>query len=141
MGWVRDRWTERKRNREGGYSTLKNEDKSLIDVENVETTGEKCCHLSCRTPLNSSLYTLIGMKYISPTLMYIIPMYLRRTTFTKKLPQMSFHLYFFANFISLWGSTHDSADCLRQLQTCEQLMQAWVASAGQPSPKSWLRQC
>ena len=21
------------------------EDKSLIDVENVETTGEKCCHL------------------------------------------------------------------------------------------------
>ena len=24
---------------------------------------------------------------------------------------MSFHLYFFAIFISLWGSTHDSADC------------------------------
>ena len=43
--------------------------------------------------------------------MYIIPMYLRLTTFTKTLPQMSFHLYFFAIFISLWGSTHDSADC------------------------------
>ena len=26
--------------------------------------------------------------------MYIIPMYLRPTTFTKSLPQMSFHLYF-----------------------------------------------
>ena len=26
--------------------------------------------------------------------MYIIPMYLRLTTFTKTLPQMSFHLYF-----------------------------------------------
>ena len=38
----------------------------------------------------------------------IIPMYLRLTTFTKTLPQMSFHLYFFAIFISLWGSTHDS---------------------------------
>ena len=24
---------------------------------------------------------------------------------------MSFHLYFFAIFISLWGSTHDSVDC------------------------------
>ena len=22
------------------------EDKSLLDVENVETTGERCCHLS-----------------------------------------------------------------------------------------------
>ena len=31
----------------------------------------------------------------------------------KNLPPnvMSFHLYFFAIFISLWGSTHDSADC------------------------------
>ena len=24
---------------------MKKEDKSLIDVENVETTGERCCHL------------------------------------------------------------------------------------------------
>ena len=51
------------------------------------------------------------MKHISPTFMYIIPMYLRLTTFTKTFPQMSFHLYIFAIFISLWGSTHDSADC------------------------------
>ena len=51
---------------------MKNEDKSLIDVENV---------------------------------MYIIPMYLRLKTFTKTLPQMSFHLLCFAIFISLWGST------------------------------------
>ena len=84
---------------------------SLIEVESAETTGERCRHLSWRTPLNSSLCTFIGMKHISPTFMYIIPMYLRLTTFTKTLPQMSFHLYFFAIFISLWGSTHDSADC------------------------------
>ena len=51
------------------------------------------------------------MKHISPTFMYIIPMYLRLTPFTKTFPQMSFHLYFVAIFISLWGSTHDSADC------------------------------
>ena len=25
---------------------VKKEDKSLIDVENVETTGERCCHLN-----------------------------------------------------------------------------------------------
>ena len=43
---------------------------------------------------HSSLCTFIGMKHISPTFMYIIPMYLRLTTFTKTLPQMSFHLYF-----------------------------------------------
>ena len=38
--------------------------------------------------------TFIGMKHISPTFMYIIPMYVRLTTFTKTLSQMSFHLYF-----------------------------------------------
>ena len=51
---------------------MKKEDISLIDVENVETTGERCRHLSRRTPLNSSLCTVIGMKHISPTFMYII---------------------------------------------------------------------
>ena len=43
------------------------------------------------------------MKHISPTLMYIIPMYLRLITFTKILPQMLFHLYLFAIIISLWA--------------------------------------
>ena len=38
-------------------------------------------------------------------------MYLKLTTFTKTLPQMSFHLKKKFLFISLWGSTHDSADC------------------------------
>ena len=44
----RDRGTEREREKEGGKMQcfMKNEDKSLIDVENVETTGERCCHLS-----------------------------------------------------------------------------------------------
>ena len=38
----RDRQMDRKR----GEGFMKKEDKSLIDVENVETTGERCCHLS-----------------------------------------------------------------------------------------------
>ena len=39
---------DRKRVKEGGRMQcfMKKEDKSLIDVENVETTGEMCCHLS-----------------------------------------------------------------------------------------------
>ena len=46
---------DRKREKEGGRMQcfMKKEDKSLIDVENVVTTGEMCCHLSRRTPLNS----------------------------------------------------------------------------------------
>ena len=45
---------------------MKKEDKSLMGVENVETIGERWCHLSCRTQLNSSVCTFIGMKHISP---------------------------------------------------------------------------
>ena len=39
---------DRKREKEGGRMQrfMKKEDKSLIDVDNVETTGERCCHLS-----------------------------------------------------------------------------------------------
>ena len=41
-------YRKRERNREGGRMQcfMKKEDESLIDVENVETTGEKSCHLS-----------------------------------------------------------------------------------------------
>ena len=93
----------RKREKRGMQCYMKKEDNSLIDVENAETTGERCRHLSWRTPLNSSLCTFIGMKHISPTFMYIIPMYLRLTTFTKTFPQMSFHLYFFCYFYFALG--------------------------------------
>ena len=39
---------DRKREKEGGrmQSFVKKEDKSLIDVEHGDTTGERCCHLS-----------------------------------------------------------------------------------------------
>ena len=38
---------DRKREKEGGMmQVFLKEDKSLIDVENCETTGERCCHLS-----------------------------------------------------------------------------------------------
>ena len=39
---------ERERGREDAVF-MKKKDKSLLDVENVETTGVRCCHLSCRT--------------------------------------------------------------------------------------------
>ena len=53
---------------------MKTEDKRA--VEDVETTGERCCHKSCRTPLNRCIY--IRGVYI--------PMYLRLTTFYKNPP-------------------------------------------------------
>ena len=39
---------DRKREKEEGRMQcfLKKEGESLIDVEHVETTGERCCHLS-----------------------------------------------------------------------------------------------
>ena len=87
----KERHMDRKSEKMGMQCYMKKEDNSLIDVENVETTGERYRQLSWRTPLYSSLCTFTGMKHISPTCMYIIPMYLRLTTFSK---QMSFHLYF-----------------------------------------------
>ena len=44
----RKRQMDRKREKEGGRMQcfMKKEDESLIDVEHVETTGERCCHLS-----------------------------------------------------------------------------------------------
>ena len=89
---------DRKGENRGMQCYMKKEDNSLIDVENVETTGERCRHLSWRTPLNSSLCTFIGMKHISPTFMYIIPMYLRLTTFTKPSPKCHF-TYIFLLFL------------------------------------------
>ena len=99
----RERQMDRKREEEGGRVVLnEKEDKSLMDVENVETIGDRWCHLSCRTPLNSSVCTFSGMKHISPRSMYIIPMYLRLTTLTKTLPQMSFHQYFLLFLFRDW---------------------------------------
>ena len=92
--------------KEGGRMQcfMKKEDESLVDVETVETTGERCCHLSWRTPLNGSLYIVRSSEWsASSTFMYIIPMYLRLTAFTKTLLQMSFHLYFFPNFYFALG--------------------------------------
>ena len=63
------------------------------------------------TILNSSLCRFIGMKHISPTCIYIIPIYLKMTAFTKKPPPNVISHIFFCNFLLLWGSTHDSVDC------------------------------
>ena len=42
----RERDMDRKRHKWGMQCYMKKEDNSLIDVENVETTGERCRHLS-----------------------------------------------------------------------------------------------
>ena len=148
----RDRWRERarKRENEGGRMQwfMKKEETTLIDVEHVKTTSERCCHLSWRTPLNSSLCTFIGMKHISPTFssLHLCISYQciwGWQHWHKPSPKCHF-TYIFAIF-SLCGSTHDSADCWsahqihscpRQLQTCSPLMQGWVASAGCPPNKN-----
>ena len=87
--------------------------------------------------LTNTIELLIGMKHISPTFRYIMPMYLRLTTFTKTLLQMSFHLFFVICFrsgapiITLMTS---GALTELQLQMCARLMQGWVESAGWPPP-------
>ena len=42
----RERHMDRKREKRGMQCYMKKEDNSLIDVENAETTGERCRHLS-----------------------------------------------------------------------------------------------
>ena len=51
----------RKREKEGGRTQcfMKKEDKGLIDVENVETTGERCCHLNSSFHRNEAHFTYI----------------------------------------------------------------------------------
>ena len=49
MGYHRKRETDGQKEGERGgrmQCFMKKEDKSLIDVENVETKGERCCDLS-----------------------------------------------------------------------------------------------
>ena len=134
-----DGQNERERGR-GMQCFMKKEDKSLIDVEHVETTGERCCHLSWWTPLNSSFCTFIGMKHMPPTFMYIIPMCLRLITFTKTLPQMSFHkfaIFYFPLGLHPWlliaGELTDP-QLPATASTCARLMQGWVASPVCPTP-------
>ena len=76
-------------------------------------------------------------------------MYLRLTTLTKTLPQMSFYLYFIAIFISLWGSTHDSADCWSAHRSSaardifkrvhDWCKAGWRRPGAPPQQKCWLR--
>ena len=50
------------------------------------------------------------------------------------MPQMSFHLYFFAIFISLWGSTHDSADRWSATASNVCTTDAWLGGIGRVPP-------
>ena len=142
MGYQRlrkRRETEGQKVREGGRMQcfMRKEDKRLIDVENVETTGKRCCHLSWRTQLNGSLCMFFGMKYSSPIFMYIVPMYSRLTKLTKTLPQMSFLFRSGAHPWLCWQLERSQVpSCTRQLETCARLMQGWVASARCPPNKN-----
>ena len=86
---------------QNNFDCKKKEDKSLLDVENVETAVERCCNLTRRTPLNCSLCMFIGMKHISPKFSYIIPIYLMLTPFTKTLPKCHFTYFFAINIVSI----------------------------------------
>ena len=94
--------------------------------------------------LLSELTNTIGMKHISPTFRYIMPLYLRLTTFTKPSPKCHFSyllLFLFcsgAPIITLMtaGALTDLRLPARQLQTCARLMQGWVESAGCPPKKT-----
>ena len=93
--------------------------------------------------IERSLCTLIGMKHISPTFMYIIPMHVFEADniYQNPLPNVISPKKI-GIFISLRGSTHDYIDCWsaqifpapRQLQTCARLMHGWVASRGWVPP-------
>ena len=87
--------------RESGREDEK-EDKCLLDVEHVQTSGEMCCHLSWRTPLNCSLCMFIGIKHISPTFRYIKPMYLRLKNIYKNPPQ-KYHVTYLLLFVRSWA--------------------------------------
>ena len=58
---------DRKREKEGGRMQWfrKKEDKSLIDVYHVLTTGETCCH-ELTNNIEQFVVYVIGMKHISP---------------------------------------------------------------------------
>ena len=124
---------------------MKKEDKSLIDVENVVTTGKRCCSELTNTIQQFMVYVHRNEAYFTYIFMYIIPMYLRLTTFTKTLTQMPFHLYFLAIFILFWGATHDSADCWsahRSPASNVCTTNARLGGVGRvppPQQKSWLR--
>ena len=72
------------------------EDKSLIDVENVETTGEKCCHLSWLT--NTYHWTVQCVRSSEAHFTYINYVYHSNVfeadnIYKKNSPQMIFHQY------------------------------------------------
>ena len=139
----REREREREREkREGGCSgIMKKEDKSLIDVEHVETTGERCRHLSWRTPLNSSLFTFIGMKHISPTFYVYHTNVFEADNIYKNPPpnviSQFFCYFYFALGLHPWLcwllERSQIPSCPRQLQTCARL-HARLGGVGRVSP-------
>ena len=66
---------------------MKKEDKSLLEVENVETTDERFCHLT-DTIEQFIVYVHRNEAHFTYICVHGLPMYLRLTTFTKTLPQM-----------------------------------------------------
>ena len=96
---------DRNREKEGARMQcfMKNEDKSLIDVEKVlpsELTNT-IAQFIVYIHRNEEHFTYVSLHHSNV---------FEADNIYKNPPQMSFLLYFFALFISLCGSTHDSAD-------------------------------
>ena len=124
---------DRKREKEGGrmHYFMKKEDRSLLEVENVETTGERCCHLTdtieqfiVYVHRNEAHFTYVciwGWQHLQkPSL---------KCHFT-----YIFCYFYFALGLHPWLrwllECSQIPSCPRQLQKCARLMQGWVASAG-----------
>ena len=128
----------------------KKKDNSLLDVENFETTGERCCHLSWRTPLNIIVY--VHRNEPQFTYIYVYHTNVLNADNIYKNPPPNFispiilcHFYFVLGLHPwlCWKMERSQIpSCPRQLHTCTRLMQGWVTSAGcfpPPQQKSWLR--
>ena len=87
---------------------VEKEDKSLIDVENVETAGETKVLPSELTNTIEQFIVYVDRNESHYTYIYVYHtnVFEADNIYTQKLPQMSFHLFFFAILFLF-----DSADC------------------------------
>ena len=85
---------------------MKKEDESLIDVENVETTGKGVA-------IRANEHNMCGHRNEARfTYIYVYHSNVFEADNAYKNPPLNvISPIFFAIFISLWGSSHDSADC------------------------------
>ena len=144
-------WTEREREKGEDAVFSEKEDKSLIDVENVETTGEKCCHLSWLT--NTYHWTVQCVRSSEAHFTYINYVYHSNVfeadnIYTQKTPTKwdftnIFCYFYFALGLHTWLcwllKRSQIPSCPRDsFKRVHDWCIGWAASAGCPPTKSWL---